>query len=107
MLSGQGLIGKLVLLIAEKLISKQVALALDEKKRACRAFVELYHCLDRLEELNARFVKTLTYGTEYGRILIGDLQILLPSVDAVSQRFLDIGNELYYALDISFAPLRG
>ena len=68
MLPGQGLIGKLVLLIAEKLISREVTLAFDEKKRACRAFVELYHCLDRLEELNARFIKTLGYAIEHGSL---------------------------------------
>ena len=100
LLSGQGLIGKLALFVAEKLISHNLVIALDQKKRACRAFVELYHCLDRLEELNAEFVKTLSYGVEHGGILIGDLQILLPAVDGVSQRFLDLGGELYYALDL-------
>jgi len=100
MLPGQGLIGKLVLLIAEKLISREVTLAFDEKKRACRAFVELYHCLDRLEELNAGFIKMLEYGIEHGSLLIGDLQLLMPSVDAVSQRFFDIGGELCYALEL-------
>lgn len=100
MISGQGLIGKLVLLVAEKLISHKLTIALDEKKRTCRAFVELYHCLDRLEELNVRFVNTLSHGVEHGGILIGDLEILLPSVNGVSQRFFDLRGELYYALEL-------
>ncbi len=100
MISGQGLIGKLALFVAEKLISHQLAIALDEKKRVCRAFVELYHCLDRMEELNARFVATLSHGVEHGGILIGDLEILLPAVNGVSQRFLELQGELYYALEL-------
>lgn len=94
MLTGQGLIGKLVLLVAEKLIGHKLALALDEKKRTCRAFVELYHCLDRLEEINTQFITTFTDGINRGGLLIGDLQIILPAVDGVSQRFLDVQGEL-------------
>lgn len=100
LLTGQGLIGKLVLFVAEKLIGHEIALALDEKKRTCRAFVELYHCLDRLEELNSRFIPLMTDGIEQGGILVGDLLLILPAVDGVSQRFLDVRGELHHALTV-------
>ena len=100
MLTGQGLIGKLALFIAEKLLSHRLAISLDEKKRTCRAFVEFYHCLDRLEELNGEVVELLNFGVEHGGILIGDLQLVMPSVSTVSQRFIEIRGELYHALDL-------
>jgi hypothetical protein len=98
MLTGQGLIGKLALFVAEKLLGHRLALSLDEKKRACRAFVEFYHCLDRLEELNGRSVALLNFGVKHGGILVGDLQLLMPSVSTTSQRFLEIRGELHHAL---------
>jgi hypothetical protein len=100
LLTGQGLIGKLALFIAEKLISHKLAISLDEKKRACRAFVEFYHCLDRLEEVNSRVVGVLNFGVEHGGILIGDLELLMPAVNAVSQRFLETRGELHYAIEL-------
>lgn len=96
MITGEGLIGKLALFIGEKLIGHKLMLSLDEKKRACRAFVELYYCLDRLEELNNRLVQSLGYR----EILIGDLQLITPAIDTVSNRFLEIGGELYFALHL-------
>jgi hypothetical protein len=100
LLTGQGLIGKLALFMAEKLISHKLAISLDEKKRACRAFVEFYHCLDRLEEVNSKVVRTLSFGVEHGGILIGDLELLMPAVNTVSQRLLECRGELYYAIEL-------
>jgi hypothetical protein len=100
LLTGQGLVGKLALFIAEKLLSHRLAISLDEKKRTCRAFVDFYHCLDRLEELNGRVVELLNFGVEHGGILIGDLQLLMPSVSTVSQRFMEIRVELHHALGL-------
>jgi hypothetical protein len=100
LLTGQGLIGKLALFMAEKLISHKLAISLDEKKRACRAFVEFYYCLDRLEEVNSRVVETLNFGVTHGGILIGDLELLMPAVNTVSQRFLECRGELYYAIEL-------
>ena len=100
MLTGQGLIGKLVLFMAEKLISHKLAISLDDRKRACRAFVELYYCLDRLEELNANAVELIDFGVVHGGILIGDLEMLMPAVNTVSQRFLEIRGELSHALGL-------
>jgi hypothetical protein len=100
LLTGQGLIGKLALFIAEKLINHKLAISLDEKKRVCRAFVEFYHCLDRLEEVNSRAVGVLNFGVEHGGILIGDLELLMPAVNALSQRFLETRGELHHAIEL-------
>lgn len=100
MLTGQGLVGKLALFIAEKLLSQKLAISLDEKKRTCRAFVEFYYCLNRVEELNSKVIELLTFGVAHGGILIGDLELVMPSVNTVSQRFMEIRGELHYALDL-------
>jgi hypothetical protein len=100
LLTGQGLIGKLALFIAEKLISHKLAISLDETKRVCRAFVEFYYCLDRLEELTSRVIEVLNLGIKHGGILIGDLELVMPAVNTVSQRFIEARGELYYALDL-------
>lgn len=100
MISGIGLIGKLSLFVAEKLIGHKFTIALDDKKRACRAFVELYHCIDRLEELNEGIVDHLSFNVERGHILIDEIEILLNRVEGVSNRFVDLRGELYYALEL-------
>lgn len=100
MLTGQGLLGKLVMFVAEKLVGHKLALSLDERKRACRAFAELYYCLDRLEEINSRWIELLSLGMADGGLLIGDLQCLVPSTSTVSGRLLEIRGELHFAIEL-------
>ncbi|MGA9991303.1 MAG: hypothetical protein WBP86_03105 [Thiobacillaceae bacterium] len=45
-------------------------------------------------------MKQLEIGVDHGGILIGDLESLMPSVDSVSQRFIDLRGELRYSLQI-------
>jgi hypothetical protein len=59
MLTGQGLIGKLIYFLATKLIGRTIDIKLDDKKRSCRAFVELYYCVDRLEDITNHFLVEL------------------------------------------------
>ncbi|HEY9116550.1 MAG TPA: hypothetical protein VIN11_01925 [Roseivirga sp.] len=102
MLTGQGLIGKLVYFLATKLIEKKLDLALDDKKRACRAFVELYYCTDKLEDITNEFLKELKRSKN--ELQGGGLPNLFAlhgrSLDALSSRFLEIGAELHRAVEL-------
>lgn len=102
MLTGQGLIGKLVYFLASKLIGKQLDLALNDKKRACRAFVELYYCVERLEDITGHFIEALdeVQHSEDTWILVNQFALHGPSLDAVSRRFIDIGTELNRAVQL-------
>lgn len=96
MLTGQGLIGKFVDLLATKLIGKKIDLALDDRKRACRAFVELYYCVERLEDISDHFLEELKDIRESGNgwMVVNSLALHGSSISSLSQRFLDIGAEL-------------
>ena len=100
MISGEALIGKVAIYVAEKIIAKKISLSFDEKKRACRAFVEFYFCLDRLEELNGLFLGMLNSGVENDGICDVEVELLMRSINSVSQRFIDIGGELHSAIDL-------
>ena len=102
MLTGQGLIGKLVYFLATKLLGRQIDLSLDDKKRACRAFVELYYCIDKLEDITSHFLTELgevKKSTECWK-LVNQFAIHGRSIDALSQRFFDIGAELNRAVEL-------
>lgn len=97
MLTGQGLIGKLVEFLAIKLVGRKIDLALDDKRRACRAFTELYYCVDRLEEITSIFLDQIdiflnetdnatTNGNAYW--VINEFHNQSYSIEAVSRRFL-------------------
>lgn len=107
MLTGQGLIGKLVELLASKLLSRGIDLALDDRKRACRSLVELYFCIDGLEDITARFIEELR-GVEdqtSGWRVINGVALYGRTLDSLSQRFLNAGTELYQTLAIIDPPL--
>jgi hypothetical protein len=57
MLTLTGLIGKIVELILSKVIGRQIDLALDEKRRAARAFVRFHESLNRLTSVLDEFLK--------------------------------------------------
>jgi hypothetical protein len=109
MFTGQGLIGKLVELLATKLIGRKVDLALDDRRRACRAFTELYYCVERLEEITSIFLDEVDLiiegmadvpaeGSAY--YVINEFYNQSHSIEAVSTRFMDIKSELGWAVEI-------
>jgi hypothetical protein len=59
MLMGAGLLSKFVELVAGKLIGKRLDLALDEKRRACYSFIELYSILQGFASITKGFVAQL------------------------------------------------
>ena len=56
MLTLMGLIGKIVDFILSKIVGRQIDLALDEKRRAAKAFVRFHESLDRLTNVLDRFL---------------------------------------------------
>jgi len=101
-LTGQGLIGKLIYFLSTKLIGRTIDIRLDDKKRACRAFVELYYCVDRLEDITNHFLVELEgikKSDDCWR-LVNQFAIHGRSIDALSQRFFDIGAELNHAVEL-------
>lgn len=101
MLTGLGLIGKLVELLATKLIGRKIDLTLDDRRRACRAFTELYYCVDRLEEITSIFLNELDVlqgGSAYD--IINEYHNQSYSIESVSRRFLELKAELGWTLDI-------
>lgn len=107
MLTGLGLIGKLVELLASKLLSRQIDLVLDDRKRACRALVELYFCIDGLEDLTRRFVDELgeIRAPADGWRVANAVALHGSTLEALSRRFINIGPELERALSILDPPL--
>jgi hypothetical protein len=106
MITGQGLIGKLVYFLATKLLGRQIDISLDDRKRACRAFTELYFCIEYLEELSDRILASLNEAIKTNDILylISELHMVRKAIDSLSWRFLELGFELNWALEI-FDPV--
>lgn len=98
--TGQGVIGKLVYHLVSSLADKKLALALDEKKRACRSFVELYQFVERLEELTLDLTRQLQDGAKHGRVEPYYLEITQRSIESASNRFLETRAELHRTIDI-------
>jgi hypothetical protein len=113
MLTGLGIIGKLIEILATKLIGRKIDLVLDDRKRVCRAFTELYYCVDRLEEISTIFLNRIDLflnetaekpmdGNAY--LVINELHNQSNSIESISRRFLEIGSEVRWAVEI-FDPV--
>jgi hypothetical protein len=100
MLMGAGLLSKFVELVAAKLIGKHLDLALDEKRRACYTFVELYFILQGFASLTKGFAKEIE-DAPYGPITTINLMVKNGrSIQALTTRFFDLHEDLYLTLDV-------
>lgn len=101
MVPGGGLLGKLVEFAVERIAGKKIDLLLDDKKKACRAFVELHSCLERLDEITGDFIESieLEAGTDHF-VIITRLRLLSNSIELLSNRFFELGNELGEAIKL-------
>jgi hypothetical protein len=86
MITGAAFIGKLIEFLATKLLGKRLDLALDDKKRACRAFIDLYESISKLELITGTIVSKLELivQNKKDRIYSRWLEELSPQVDATS-----------------------
>ena len=102
MFTGAAIIGKLVELIASKLLGRAIDLTDDKRRRVCRAITALYFSVERLEELVEEVIRGIERSLETADpdSAVGTVLRVSPSLDALSQRFCDEGEELYWALTI-------
>jgi hypothetical protein len=102
MFTGAAIIGKLVELIASKLLGRAIDLTRDERRRVCRGMTALYFSVERLEELVEEVIRGIERSLETSdpNSAVGTVLRVSPSLDALSQRFYDEGEELYWALTI-------
>lgn len=102
MLIWQGVIGKMIGFMASKLAGKRLDLALDEKKKAAKAFVKLYFAMQQLEEITARLIEDLEEiqnGKEF-YIRGGTLLSISQMIDANTWVFLDGVEDLGEVIDL-------
>jgi hypothetical protein len=86
MITGAGFIGKLIEFLVIKLLGKRVDLAIDERKRACRAFLNLYESLSKLELIIGTIVSKLEPVAQNNRERLYSrwLDALSPQIDSTS-----------------------
>jgi hypothetical protein len=102
MIYWQAVIGKMVEFMSTKLAAKWIDLRLDDKKRACRAFVKLYFAMEQLETITSELLKCLE-EIEKGRdayIRGGPLFDISKMVDTNSRMFLDGVSDLGQVLEL-------
>jgi hypothetical protein len=86
-----GFIGKLVEFVATKLVGRKLDLAMDEKKKACKAFLKLLDSLSELERLFSEFVKyveTLVAGRN-SHIYRAHIERITSKLNDASKGFLN------------------
>lgn len=97
-----GFIGKVVEFVATKLIGKRIDLALDDKKRACKAFLNLYDSVIHLEQVT-RVINSdleLIITGKKDRIYSFWLERMSPQIDSASTEFLNGIHELWQAIEV-------
>lgn len=102
MLSGQGIVGKLVELLLSKIAGKKLDLLLDDRRRVCRTFAEFYFCLARLEDISTSLLTPLrdAVSSRDPSPFVREFATVAPSLDALSQRFLDVGEQLEWVVEL-------
>lgn len=102
MITGIGIIGKFVELIGSKLLGRTIDLSFDRRQRVCRALTELYFCVERLGELADDVVRAIARSAEINNPewTVSVILNTAPSMDSVTQRLYDLGDELYWVLNI-------
>lgn len=99
MLTWMGFIGKLIEFMTTKLIGKKLDLALDEKKRACKAFIKFFDSLSQLEMLFGEFVNYIE------KFVAGsNSHIYRVHLAKVTSRLNDASNEFLNSLE-SLGPV--
>ena len=102
MITAGTVVGKIVGLIADKTASRVASLALDKRRKACRALTKLYFCVSALDEACGDILRTFedfrSDGTAFG--LINALNNHMHEVAHASNMLIDLGYELEPGLQI-------
>ncbi len=102
MITWAGLAGKLIEFLATKLLGKKLDVALDERKRACRAFLRLHDALYDLEHLTLRVVGILDRVAVAGkpRLYSAWFRGLQDEIKASTSTFIDAAAEVSQVLEV-------
>jgi hypothetical protein len=100
MLMGAGLLSKFVELVTTKLIGKRLDLALDEKRRACYSFVELFFVLQGFAVITKAFVAELEASNFESWVTINLMCKNGQTIKALTTRFFDLHEDLSLTLDV-------
>lgn len=102
MFTGAAIIGKLVELVASKLLGRTFDLSVDKRRRVCKAFTAFYFSVERLEELveEVREGIGLSLETNDPNRAVSAVLGTAESLESLSRRFYDEGQDLYWALSI-------
>jgi hypothetical protein len=90
-LTWMGFLGKLIEFVATKLVGKKLDLALDEKKKACKAFLKLLDSLTELESLLGDFIEFVEtfVGGNNSQINRDALEKITKRLGGASSEFFD------------------
>src|SRR6266481_1741235 len=96
------LLGRMVVFVVEKLATKKIDLLLDERRKAARQFLRLYHALADLEILTAELIVELRAMVDENDSGVSKewLTNVATAVDETSQRFLEATLGLHDVLEI-------
>lgn len=100
----EGLVGKTVLLIVNKTVSKLIELTFDKRKKACRSLTKLYYCVQTLDDITDEFYKTLKDfncdGDMKADAMVHALNNNKYKFEQASNMFIELGEELRAGLEI-------
>jgi hypothetical protein len=107
MLTAEGVVGKAVLALVGKLSSALVSLAMDKRKKACKALTKLYYAMQLLDEVTDRFLSEFAAAPQTGdaRAFIACLVREERSIELSTNAFVDLSFELQRGLEILDPPL--
>lgn len=102
MITAGTVVGKFVGFIAGKAASRVASLALDKRRKACRALTKLYFCVSALDEACGEVLRTFedfrSDGDAFG--LVNALNNHMHEIAHASDMFIDLGYELEPGLEI-------
>lgn len=106
MITWSDLIARLINFMLEKVLGKQIELTMDDRRKAARQFLSLYHSVSDLEVLSKEIVAEMRYmSTANDPTIISEwLDNISCTVDETSQRFLESTQGLRSVLQI-FDPV--
>lgn len=102
MITGEGLISKIVTTIISKSATKLASLAVDKRRKACRTLAKLYYALIALDEATNQFLQT--FGafrrTSDVEAFVSTLRSHAHLWEVPSNAFIDLSRELEPGLQI-------
>jgi len=101
MLTGEGLIGKIITTIASKVASRLLGIPMDKRRKVAQALTKLYFATVRLDEVTDQFIEIFDrFGKDAddSDALLIAIKTEGKSIDTASETFAELSDEIYAAL---------